>query len=163
MPAGNFSKQAFMNLLGLDSRETVEKPVVRVQELQDIRQVTAKHTRIDPTAGRLVTTLLPAASLTASGHLVPELGGLIGECVMCRQLAERQGQPELVTLVPKGEGGGGVCARCQSVFCVEHAAIDEQGRWWCEECQYEEGFKKTGKALLGVLFGKLIRRGAADE
>ncbi len=108
---------------------------------------------------------MPARGLTGSGHFLPSLAqNVLGECVTCRAIFEEAGHPELITLVPRAEGGGGLCQGCQRIFCWEHGALEEDGSFWCENCAYDKGMKTAEKAVLRVVFKGLINFfGGKDE
>ena len=157
--------QNLLNLLNLGSKEEVMKPVKRVRELADLEQTTSKQTSLDPAAGRVTSSTGPPGALTPSGHYVSNTDeGILGECVSCREDYEEDGTPELVTLVPKAEGGGGVCRGCGRIYCSEHGQQDAEGQFWCEECAGKNKLKLVKEVLTRVAFGKLSGvSGAKDE
>ena len=148
----NAFKRGIMSLLGLSSREETAKEVRRVSELQDLEQRTTKHTSLDPTLGRTAHISMPHRSLTTSGHFVPNLDeGILGECIHCRSQFDRAGQPNRITLVPRAEGGGGVCCKCLRTFCCDHGRLDEERRFWCESCYYEDKLSQAERIVIGVI------------
>jgi hypothetical protein len=147
--------QNLLNLLGLGSKEETRKPVKRVKELSDLEQTTTKQTTLDPMSGRLTSTTTPISALTPSGHYVRDIDrGVLGECVACRTDFEEAGQPDLVTVVPVGEGGGGVCRGCGGIFCNGHGSTDEEGTFWCEECAEELKAKQIKQAVIRAVCGR---------
>jgi len=163
--ANNNIARNFISLLNLGSREQVKKPVKRIRQLRDLEQMSSKETSLDVTAGRVSSTVLPAGALTPSGHYVSDTdAGILGECVACLEEYEQDGTPEMVTLVPKAGGGGGVCHGCGRVFCSEHGAWDQEGRFWCEECARKEKAENVKRAVLRTVFGKFAGLlGGKDE
>jgi len=144
-----------LNLLNLGSREEVRKPVKRAREMADLEQSTSKETTLDVTAGRVSSTVLPPGALTPSGHYVSDTNAdILGECVACAEEYAEEGTPEMTTLVPRGEGGGGVCSRCGKVFCSEHGTWDDRHRFLCEECARKEKAENLKRAVLRAVFGR---------
>jgi hypothetical protein len=149
--------QNLLGLLGLGSREETRKPIKRVMKLSDLEQTTVKETTLDPVSGRLTSTTTPASALTPSGHYVPDIdqrGGVLGECCACRSEFEDQGQPDLITVVPAGEGGGGVCRGCGGIYCNAHGGTDEEGNFWCEACTERENLKHLKQVVVRAVLGR---------
>jgi len=157
--------QNLLNLLNLGSKEEAKKPVKRVRELADLEQTASKQTTLDPTAGRVTSSTAPAGALTPSGHYVSNTDeGILGECASCREEYEEEGTPELATLVPRAEGGGGTCFGCGRVCCSDHGSWDEERRFWCEECGKKQKTEQIKQSLIQAVFGKHAGLfGAKDE
>ncbi len=166
MSKKNIFQQTIQNIFSLGSLEKVDKPALRPRQISEIGQHYSKRTSIDPATGHTSETQLPSAAFAPSGHYISDTdnGGLLGECITCREEFESEGTPDLITLVAK-EGGGGACAGCQNVFCSEHGAADSEGTFWCEGCAQQERSKQIKAAALKALAGKLkdIFRGEKDE
>ena len=87
----------------------------------------------------------------------------LGECVYCREEFEAAGEPDRVTLVPRGSSGG-ICVGCGKTTCNEHGKRDEEGRFWCESCAFDEKLRQAQEGVMRVLFGKKERnKEAAGE
>jgi len=144
-----------LNMINLGGSEQTRKPAQRVATLQDLEQVTIKNTTLDPATGRRTVIEVPASLFLPSGHYVVDPDrGLLGECRFCREEYEEDGTPDLVTLVPRGEGGGGICAGCGAVTCAEHGSITDDGRFLCRDCESSERWRNFKKGFLAWLIGK---------
>lgn len=147
-----------LNMMNLGGSEETRKPVRRVTTLQDLQQITVKNTTLDPSTGRQTVIEVPASIFLPSGHYVVDVvdpnRGLLGECRFCRSESEEDGTPDFVTLVPRGEGGGGICERCGSVACVEHGSTKDDHRFLCEDCASSEKWQNITKGFLTWFCGK---------
>jgi len=142
-------------MLNLGIKEEICKPVRRVREVAELEQTTLKQTTLDPTAGRVSSTTLPAGAFTPSGHYVPDSDkGILGECVFCREIFAEEGTPDMTSLVAKA-GGGGACVGCGVVCCSAHGAVDSEGRFWCEECGRARRAKLVRQTLARAFLGRL--------
>lgn len=151
-------KNGLRSLLKLGSEEHETKIVRRVCRLGDIQEETTTHTSLDPQAGRRTVKEEPGGYFTPSGHYVGNLDeDILGECVACRTMYDRAGEPERLTLVPRADGGGGICCGCRQVFCCAHGSLLDDGSFWCEDCAYDKRMDDAKKAIvmtaLRLLFG----------
>ena len=150
-------KNGLRSLLKLGSEEHEKKIVRRVCRLGDIQGGATTHTKLDPQVGRRTVTEKPGGYFTPSGHYVGSLEeGILGECVACRAIYDRAGEPDRLTLVPRQNGGGGICCGCQQVFCCAHGSLLDDGCFWCDDCAYEKNMAETEKAILGAALRMLL-------
>ena len=144
-----------LNMMNLGGSEETRKPVQRATTLQDLQQITVKTTTLNPATGRQTVVEVPASIFLPSGHYVVDPNiGLQGECRFCRSEFEDEGTPDLVTLVPREQGGGGICARCGSVACAEHGSMADDCRFLCDDCTTAEKWQNIKKGLLTWFFEK---------
>ena len=161
MAKKNFLKKGLQNLLGRGSTEREDRPVIRAGEMDHLTQTSSSQTGLDPQGGRKTVKRKPGGYFTPSGHYVEAMDDTLGECVACRAEAERSGQPQKVNLVPSGPGGGGICPGCGLVHCSGHAAQDDDGNWWCEECRFDRQIEEAEKTVVGGVLDLIF--GADDE
>jgi len=144
-------------LLGTDSTEKTTEKAGRVWRLKDIDEEELVSTSLDPGNGRTTTRRKQGARFGPSGHLLQgPTEEVIGECVHCREEYDRAGEPEKLTVVPRAPGGGGICAGCQRVFCCDHASVDDDGQWWCEDCEFDRDIEELEGTVFGWLFDKVF-------
>ena len=155
-------KRGFAGLLGLGSQDEARKPVQRATDIAHLDRTRTSRTELDLNTGRTTVKTFPGGVITPAGQFVPDIErGIRGECVMCREEFDEAGEPNRTTLVPKNSGGGGVCIKCLKIYCADHGGLDDEGRFWCGDCAWEEQMSPT--AILAAI-GNLFRgRGAKDE
>ena len=154
MPLSNAIKNAFSSLFGISSVEETKKPVVRVREVSDLEQLNSRCTTMNPSTGRTTEAKVPAGSFAPSGFYASNIDKeILGECVVCRDEFDQDGEPERLTVVPRA-GGGGVCCSCLKIYCSDHGGLDEEGRFWCSDCKFTDGIKKTEGAIINALLGR---------
>lgn len=157
-------KQSFDigKLLGLRSQDVKSREARRVFTLDDLQQGEFATTGFDPGKGRSTYSRKIVVRFGPSGHILAgPTEHVLGECVVCRDLFLKAGQAEGITVVPRAEGGGGLCAGCQKVYCSGHASVDEENLWWCEECAFDRKRQVIKQAICGCLLKKFT--GESDE
>ena len=146
-------------LLGLKSRDIKSRQATRVFTLDDLEQGESILTGFDPGKGRSTYREKITVRFGFSGHIIEGPAEyILGECVICRERFKKAGQPENITVVPRDEGGGGLCHGCGKVFCFGCARVDEEGNWWCGSCE----LRRRKEIVKGAAF-KFLKKAFGEE